>query len=114
MFIVRLSAVGYPFVVASRQLTIINADVALVSYFTGLSTAASVAQQLHTIVYWRDIKNAQFRHSIANVGNPELAIAGQSTGLDLVLFYIRKSSLEHEMRTPDTLQSFTATMSRRP
>ncbi|EXF75840.1 hypothetical protein CFIO01_07875 [Colletotrichum fioriniae PJ7] len=63
--------------------------VALVSYFTGLSTAASVAQQIHTIVRWRDIKLAQFKHSNANVGNPELAIAGQSTGLDLVLFYIQ-------------------------
>ncbi|KAF6842057.1 glycoside hydrolase [Colletotrichum plurivorum] len=63
--------------------------VALVSYFTGLSTAASVAQQFHTIVRWKDIKLEQFQHSSANVGNPELAIAGQSTGLDLVLFYIQ-------------------------
>ncbi|WYZ45328.1 hypothetical protein EsH8_VIII_000644 [Colletotrichum jinshuiense] len=63
--------------------------VALVSYFTGLSTAASVCQQIHTIVRWKDIKLEQFRHSTANVGNPELAIAGQSTGLDLVLFYIQ-------------------------
>ncbi|WQF80216.1 hypothetical protein CDEST_05230 [Colletotrichum destructivum] len=63
--------------------------VALISYFTGLSTAASVAQQTHTLVRWRDIKLEQFRHSSINVGNPELAIAGQSTGLDLVLFYIQ-------------------------
>ncbi|KZL70222.1 glycoside hydrolase [Colletotrichum tofieldiae] len=63
--------------------------VALVSYFTGLSTAASVAQQTHTLVRWRDIKLEQFQHSNANVGNPELAIAGQSTGLDLALFYIQ-------------------------
>ncbi|OHE95227.1 hypothetical protein CORC01_09488 [Colletotrichum orchidophilum] len=63
--------------------------VALVSYLTGLSTAASVAQQIHTIVRWRDIKLAQFEHLTAHVGNPELAIAGQATGLDLVLFYIQ-------------------------
>ncbi|OLN87884.1 hypothetical protein CCHL11_00490 [Colletotrichum chlorophyti] len=63
--------------------------VALMSYFTALSTAASIAQQLHTLVRWRDIKFAQFRHSVANVGNPELAIAGQSVGFDLVLFYIQ-------------------------
>ncbi|TDZ25643.1 hypothetical protein Cob_v000832 [Colletotrichum orbiculare MAFF 240422] len=63
--------------------------VALVSYFTGLSTAGSIAQQLHTLVRWRDIKLEQFHHSAAHVGNPELAIAGQSTGLDLVLFYIQ-------------------------
>ncbi|KAF9881883.1 glycoside hydrolase [Colletotrichum karsti] len=71
-------------------------DVALVSYFTGLSTAASVAQQLHTIVRWRDIKLAQFQNSAANVGNPELAIAGQSTGLDLVFFYIQYYSYNVE------------------
>ncbi|GKT59186.1 glycoside hydrolase [Colletotrichum tofieldiae] len=43
----------------------------------------------HTLVRWRDIKLEQFQHSNANVGNPELAIAGQSTGLDLALFYIQ-------------------------
>nr|XP_036588323.1 glycoside hydrolase [Colletotrichum truncatum]KAF6799696.1 glycoside hydrolase [Colletotrichum truncatum] len=41
------------------------------------------------MVRWKDIKLEQFRHSTANVGNPELAIAGQSVGLDLVLFYIQ-------------------------
>ncbi|KAF6814149.1 glycoside hydrolase [Colletotrichum sojae] len=70
--------------------------VALVSYFTGLSTAASVAQQFHTIVRWKDIKLEQFQHSSANVGNPELAIAGQSTGLDLALFYIQFYSYNAE------------------
>lgn len=74
---------------------VLHTDVALISYFTGLSTAASVAQQTHTLVRWRDIKLEQFRHSSINVGNPELAIAGQSTGLDLVLFYIRKLRLTH-------------------
>ncbi|KAK1999337.1 hypothetical protein LX36DRAFT_484576 [Colletotrichum falcatum] len=63
--------------------------VAFVSYFTGLSTAASVAQQIHTLVRWRDIKFDQFHHANANVGNPELAISHQSVGLDLVFFYIQ-------------------------
>ncbi|GKT48599.1 uncharacterized protein ColSpa_08780 [Colletotrichum spaethianum] len=63
--------------------------IALVSYFTGLSTAASIAQQIHTLIRWRDIKLEQFQHANANVGNPELAIAGQSTGLDLVFYYIQ-------------------------
>jgi hypothetical protein len=50
---------------------------------------ASCAQQIHTVSRWRDIKLQQFQHALANVGSPELAIAGQSVGLDLVLFYIR-------------------------
>ncbi|EFQ27695.1 hypothetical protein CGRA01v4_02907 [Colletotrichum graminicola] len=63
--------------------------VALVSYFTGLSTAASVAQQIHTLLRWRDIKLDQFQHANANVGNPELAISHESVGIDLALFYIQ-------------------------
>ncbi|KAK1965064.1 hypothetical protein LY78DRAFT_581211 [Colletotrichum sublineola] len=63
--------------------------VALLSYFTGLSTAASVAQQIHTLIRWRDIKFDQFQHANANVGNPELAISGQSVGIDLAFFYIQ-------------------------
>ncbi|KAK1977400.1 hypothetical protein LZ30DRAFT_601314 [Colletotrichum cereale] len=63
--------------------------VALISYFTGLSTASSVAQQIHTLVRWRDIKIEQFHHANANVGNPELAISRQSVGVDLVFFYIQ-------------------------
>jgi hypothetical protein len=56
-----------------------------------LHTAASIAQQIHTIVRWRDIKTEQYANLVANVGNPELNITGGSTGLDLVLFYIRTS-----------------------
>ncbi|KAK2053212.1 hypothetical protein LY76DRAFT_525092 [Colletotrichum caudatum] len=63
--------------------------IALISYFTGLSTAASVAQQIHTLVRWRDIKFDQFRHAAANVGNPELAISHNSAGIDLVFYYIQ-------------------------
>jgi len=71
--------------------------VALLSFFTGLGTAASVAQQIHTIVLWRDVKLVQFQHQVGDAGNPELAVAGPSTGADLVLFYIRTSKFE-----PDT------------
>ncbi|KAK1597278.1 uncharacterized protein LY79DRAFT_507797 [Colletotrichum navitas] len=63
--------------------------VALVSYFTGLSTAASIAQQIHTLLRWRDIRFDQFRHANANVGNPELAISRASVGIDLAFFYIQ-------------------------
>lgn len=49
-----------------------------------------MSQQLHTYLWWSDIKLAQFDYVKANIGNPELSIAGPSVGLDLVLFYIRR------------------------
>ncbi|KAI1639134.1 hypothetical protein F4809DRAFT_648771 [Biscogniauxia mediterranea] len=66
-----------------------NSYVALLSYFTCLSTAASIAQQIHTIVWWRDVKMEQYEHAIMNLGSLEIAIAGPSAGIDLVLFYIQ-------------------------
>ncbi|KAI1084672.1 hypothetical protein F5B20DRAFT_216908 [Whalleya microplaca] len=63
--------------------------VALLSYFTFLGTAASIVQQFHTLVWWRDVKIGQYEYALAHLGSPELAIAGSSTGLDLVLFYIQ-------------------------
>lgn len=60
------------------------------SYSTALASSASIAQQIHTIVRWRDIKIAQHQHARDNLGNAELIIAGQSEGLDLILFYLRK------------------------
>ncbi|KAI0865504.1 hypothetical protein F4860DRAFT_312107 [Xylaria cubensis] len=63
--------------------------VALFSYAALVSTSGSIAQQLHTIVVWEDVKTEQFYYVHDNLGSPELAIAGPSYGLDLVLFYIR-------------------------
>ncbi|KAI1345241.1 hypothetical protein F5Y15DRAFT_365339 [Xylariaceae sp. FL0016] len=63
--------------------------VALLSYFTLVSTLASIIQQCHTIAYWKDIKLAQYHHVLANTGSPELMVAGTSVGVDLVLFYIQ-------------------------
>jgi hypothetical protein len=60
------------------------------SYSTALGSGASIAQQIHTMIRWRDIKIAQHQHALDNLGNAELIIAGQSQGLDLVLFYLRK------------------------
>lgn len=57
--------------------------------FMVLHTFTSIIQQIHTITWWNDIKTAQWQNVVANVGNPELNITGASTGLDLVLFYIR-------------------------
>lgn len=61
----------------------------LLAIFTVVGGVASIAQQIHTIVDWRDIKLEQHRHSVANVGNPEVALASGSVDLDLALFYIR-------------------------
>lgn len=33
----------------------------------------------------------QFEHTVANAHNPELIVSSSTTGLDLVLFYMRKS-----------------------
>ncbi|TGJ88070.1 hypothetical protein E0Z10_g680 [Xylaria hypoxylon] len=66
-----------------------NSYVALFSYCTFVATAASIAQQLHTIVLWDEIKTRQFYYLREKVGNPEIVIAGPSYGLDLILFYIQ-------------------------
>ncbi|KAH6855703.1 hypothetical protein B0I37DRAFT_61027 [Chaetomium sp. MPI-CAGE-AT-0009] len=63
--------------------------VAMLGFFVTLHTLASVIQQIHTIIRWRDIKLEQHKNLVENVGNPELNITGASTGLDLVLFYIQ-------------------------
>jgi len=57
-----------------------------------LSIVASISQQIHTIVWWRDIKTEQHQNLVANAGNPEINITAASTGVDLVLFYIRELS----------------------
>ncbi|KAK3996134.1 hypothetical protein QBC44DRAFT_377766 [Cladorrhinum sp. PSN332] len=63
--------------------------VLLLQAFISLHTLASIAQQIHTIVNWDDIKTSQWENVRENVGNPELSITGASTGLDLPLFYIQ-------------------------
>ena len=67
----------------------LDVDVAMLAFFTGLGTIASICQQVHTMLFWTDIKIAQFDHLVEEIGNPEIALAGPSTGLDLVLFYTR-------------------------
>ncbi|KAK4031355.1 hypothetical protein C8A01DRAFT_42182 [Parachaetomium inaequale] len=71
------------------DLRLLTTDVAMLGFFATLHTLASIAQQIHTIVRWREIKIAQYDHLVANVGNPELNQTGSSVGLDLVLFYIQ-------------------------
>ncbi|KAI1480704.1 hypothetical protein F4774DRAFT_424662 [Daldinia eschscholtzii] len=63
--------------------------VALLSYITLLGTASSIIQQFHTFIWWRDVKVEQYAYAVTHLGSPEVAIAGPSVGLDLVLFYIQ-------------------------
>ncbi|KAK4125499.1 hypothetical protein N657DRAFT_268457 [Parathielavia appendiculata] len=63
--------------------------VAMLGFFVSLHTLASIIQQIHTIVRWREIKIEQYEKLVATVGYPELNIAGLSSGLDLGLFYIQ-------------------------
>jgi hypothetical protein len=62
----------------------------MLGFFTSLTVSASIAQQLHTIVRWHDVKTNEHNNIVANVGNPELNITGGATGVDRVLFYIRR------------------------
>jgi len=63
--------------------------VLLLQFFICLHTVASIVQQINTIVNWNSGKTAQWWNIKENVGNPELIITGATTGMDLVLFYIR-------------------------
>ncbi|KAI1497283.1 hypothetical protein F5X99DRAFT_423639 [Biscogniauxia marginata] len=64
-------------------------DVALLAYITIISTIASIIQQIHDIVRWRDVVTEQFQHRIENPDNADLQLANGSVGMDLVLFYIQ-------------------------
>jgi hypothetical protein len=83
----------------------------MLGFFVTLHTLASVIQQIHTIVRWRDIKIEQYQKLVANVGDPELNITGLSTGMDLVLFYIRQSPTPRFPGPFNPQQSIIATMS---
>ncbi|KAI0594211.1 hypothetical protein F4775DRAFT_455580 [Biscogniauxia sp. FL1348] len=63
--------------------------VALVAYITIISTIASIIQQIHDVVLWRDVMTEQFQHRLAEPDNADLQIANGSVGMDLVLFYIQ-------------------------
>ncbi|KAK7948679.1 glycoside hydrolase [Apiospora aurea] len=70
--------------------------VAMLGYFTFLSTLASILQQIHTIVDWRNIKIDQYNVAVANQGSIVVAVPGPSTGLDLGLFFVQYYSYNVE------------------
>jgi hypothetical protein len=61
----------------------------MLSFFVSLNCLASIIQQIHTMVAWNDVKTGQYQYLKDKAGNAEIAIAGASQGLDLVLFYIQ-------------------------
>lgn len=62
----------------------------MLAFYTALATLASMGQQIHTYMSWTTIKLDQFDYVRANVGNPELSVAGPSVGIDIALFYVRE------------------------
>ncbi|KAI1497366.1 hypothetical protein F5X99DRAFT_26135 [Biscogniauxia marginata] len=70
--------------------------VAFLSYFTLLSTVASVIQQCHLIARWRDNKTLEYYMTIGDASDPELGLVNLPTDVDRVLFYIQYYSYNVE------------------
>ncbi|KAF3019728.1 hypothetical protein E8E14_009163 [Neopestalotiopsis sp. 37M] len=66
--------------------------VALISYILFLSTATCIASQLHFVVGYDNVVTTQWRASVANPKNPEMAISNGAVGVDLGLWYFRQYS----------------------
>jgi hypothetical protein len=66
-------------------------DIVLLAAATGVSTVASMIQQIHTILWYKDLMREQFARKANYLENPELVTANGAFGLDLVLYYIRTS-----------------------
>lgn len=70
---------------------------ALLGVSSFISNTFSIVQQGHDITWYAEIVTTQFEYKRTLPGNdPELAIAGGSYGLDLVLYYIRKCGVEEK------------------
>lgn len=72
-----------------HPLTEVFPDLAMLSGFVTVNVVASIVQQVHTMVWWNDVKQAQHRFLVDHVGNPEVAITGGSAGVDLAFFYVQ-------------------------
>ncbi|CAG8952343.1 hypothetical protein HYFRA_00001089 [Hymenoscyphus fraxineus] len=51
-------------------------------------TFASIVQQIHYAVNWRNIKQLQYERALENLRHPARAFGGAAGGLDDALFYI--------------------------
>jgi hypothetical protein len=65
----------------------------MISYFSALSIVSSLVQQIHDLVTYESLVTRQFHNTKAHPDHPEIVIANGSTGMSLVLYYIRKCSL---------------------
>ncbi|KAM0816801.1 putative Glycoside hydrolase [Seiridium cardinale] len=63
--------------------------VALLAYFTLLSTVTSLIQQIHVIAFYRDVEIQQYEARVNGPLNPDARLANGSTGMDLILYYIQ-------------------------
>lgn len=63
--------------------------VALLAYFTLISTTASLIQQIHVIAFYRDIEVQQYEARVKDPFSPDARVANGSTGMDLILYYIQ-------------------------
>ncbi|CAG8972477.1 hypothetical protein HYALB_00001167 [Hymenoscyphus albidus] len=60
-----------------------------IATFTSVSTFASIIQQIHYAVHWRNIKQLQYERALENLRHPARAFGGAAGGLDDALFYIQ-------------------------
>ncbi|EFX04405.1 glycoside hydrolase [Grosmannia clavigera kw1407] len=63
--------------------------VACLSYLVCLAIVASIIQQFHDALYWKDVVETQFKNLKLHPDNSQLVIANSPAGLDLGLFYIQ-------------------------
>lgn len=71
-------------------------DLALLAISALISNTFSLVQQGNDISNYVDVVTTQFEIIKKSPHDPELAIAGGSFGLDLVLYYIRTEHLQSQ------------------
>lgn len=69
------------------------ADVTIFSTFTAISTLASIIQQIYFIGNWKMLKQKHYELTMKSLLRHGLAFENSGEKGDLVLFYIRQSSL---------------------
>lgn len=68
-----------------------STDLAMLSMSSVFSNVFSIIQQCRDVTWYVDIQTDDFKHKLSlPADDPELAIAGGSFGVDLVLYYLRK------------------------
>jgi hypothetical protein len=78
----------------SRAFTdFLSTDVLILSALVTLSTVASIIQQIHYAVDWRDVKEATFKLRQKGIPDAGGAISDGKYGLPLVTFWIRRLPL---------------------